>query len=476
MPILQFKNLSGDEITISGSVVDQFISGLRGPALLPEDDYYDEARKIWNGMIDRRPSLIVRCQGAADVISCVKFARDNELLTSIKGGGHNIAGNAVCDGGLMIDLSLMKSVRVDPDKRIAQAEPGVSLGELDHETQAFGLVVPAGVVTTTGIAGLTLGGGFGWTSRRFGLTCDNLLSVQIVTAEGKLIKASEEENTDLFWGVRGGGGNFGIVTSFEYKLSPHGPMVFAGLRFHSFDKAKEVLNFYREYSKGAPDEVTMIAVVRQAPPAPFLPESAHGRPVAIIGYCYSGSIKEGEKYAKPIKELDSAVADLIQPMKFTDFQRILDAGQPKGWNYYWKAENISELTDAAIDTIISHTSDFTSPTTLVPLFQMRGAVSHVGENDTAYSHRTAAIAMNINASWTDPGEASKHIEWTREFWRSMQPFSTGGAYINFQSQDEGEERVAGTYGKEKLERLSALKNKYDPENLFRLNQNIKPTV
>jgi FAD/FMN-containing dehydrogenase len=376
----------------------------------------------------------------------------------------------------MIDLSLMKSVRIDQNQRIARAEPGVSLGELDHETQAFGLVAPAGIVTTTGIASLTLGGGFGWTSRKFGLTCDNLLSVQMVTAEGKLVRASEEENTDLFWGVRGGGGNFGIVTSFEYKLFPHGPMVFAGLRFHSFDKAKEVLNFYRDYSTEVPDEVTMIAVIRCAPPAPYLPESIHGKPVAIIGYCYSGSVKEGEQYAKPIKQLDSAVADLIQPMKFTDLQSVFDAGQPKGWNYYWKAENLSELTDDAIDTIVSHSSNITSSTTVVPLFQMRGAVSRIGENDTAYSHRNAAIAMNINASWTDPSEAEKHIKWTRDFWKSMQPFSTGGAYINFQSQDEGNERVAQTYGKEKLKRLSALKDKYDPKNLFRLNQDIKPTV
>jgi len=476
MGSLRIKALSGDDTSISISVVEKFIGGLRGPGLLPQDDDYEESRKIWNGMIDRKPALIVRCQGVSDVIDCVNFARENEILTSVKGGGHNIAGNAVCEGGLMIDLSMMKSVRVDPDNFLAHAEPGVSLGELDHETQAFGLAAPAGIVTTTGIAGLTLGGGFGWTSRKFGLTCDNLLSVQIVTAEGKLIKASENENPDLFWGVRGGGGNFGIVTSFEYKLFPHGPIVTAGLRFHSFEKARDVLSFYSDYSKEVPDEVTMIAVVRTAPAAPFLPESVHGKPVAVIGYCYSGSIEEGEKYARPIKELDSVVADLIQPMKFTDLQSMLDAGQPKGWNYYWKAENIAELTDDAIDTIISHTSNFTSPTTLVALFQMRGAVSRIGENDTAYSHRDAAIALNINASWTDPSEAEKHIKWTRDFWRSMQPFSTGGAYINFQSQDEGEERVQATYGQEKLEKLVKLKNKYDPRNLFRLNQNIKPTV
>jgi len=473
---LRFKTFSGDDTSINSSVVEKFITALRGPALLPQDGDYEEARKIWNGMIDRKPTLIVRCQGVADVINCVGFARENDLLTSIKGGGHNIAGNAVCEGGLMIDLSMMKSVRVDPDKRIAQAEPGVSLGELDHETQAFGLVVPAGIVTTTGIAGLTLGGGFGWTSRKFGLTCDNLLSVQVVTADGKLIRVSEKENPDLFWGVRGGGGNFGIVTSFEYKLFPLGPTVVAGPRFHSFENAKEVLRFYRDYSKEVPDEVTMIAVIRTASPLPFLPESIHGKPVVMIGYCHSGSIEEGEKYAKPIKELDSVVADLIQPMKFTDLQSMFDPGQPKGWNYYWKAENLAELTDDAIDTIISHTSKFTSPTTLVALFQMRGAVSHVDENDTAYSHRDAAIALNINASWTDPSEAEKHIKWTRDFWKATQPFSTGGGYINFQSQDEGEERVVGTYGKEKLERLTALKDEYDPRNLFRLNQNIKPTV
>lgn len=476
MPDLQVKTLDGSDSVVSEFVVKNFVSGLRGGVLFKGDEDYDEVRKIWNGMIVRKPTIIVRCRGVADVIDSVNFARENNIIVSVRGGGHNIAGHAVCEGGIMIDLSLMKSVVVDPTRRIARAEPGVCLGELDHETQAFGLVAPAGIVTTTGIAGLTLGGGFGWTSRKFGLTCDNLLSANIVTADGNYLKASEYENPDLFWGVRGGGGNFGIVTSFEYKLHTHGPIITAGLVFHPMENAKEVLSFYREYSSTVPDEVTIIAVLRTAPPAPFLPEIAHGKPIAAIGYCYAGSIKDGEHYAKPIKEFGSPLADIIQPMRFTQLQSMLDAGQPKGRNYYWKAENLKVLSEEATDTILSYASNFTSPTTLVPLFHMRGAVSRVGENHTAYSHRDAAIALNINASWTDPSEADIHIKWTRDFWNAMQPFSTGGGYINFQSLDEGEERVVGTYGIEKLNRLSALKSKYDPQNLFRLNQNIKPTV
>lgn len=476
MPDLQVKTLDGGNSVVSDFVVKNFVSGLRGIVLFKGDENYDEVRQIWNGMIVRKPAMIVRCRGVADVIDSVNFARENNIITSVRGGGHNIAGHAVCEGGIMIDLSLMKSVIVDPISRVATVEPGVCLGELDHETQAFGLIAPAGIVTTTGIAGLTLGGGFGWTSRKFGLTCDNLLSVNIITADGKYLKASEDENPDLFWGIRGGGGNFGIVTSFEYKLHPHGPIITAGLVFHSMEKAKEVLGFYSEYSSTVPDEVTMIGVLRTAPPAPFLPESIHEKPIVAIGYCYAGSVKDGEHYAGPIKEFSSPITDTIQPMRFAQLQSILDAGQPKGRNYYWKAENLKVLSEEAIDTMLSYTSNFTSPTTLVPLFQMRGAVRHVGEDDTAYSHRDAAIALNINSSWTDPGEEEINIKWTRDFWNAMQPFSTGGGYINFQSLDEGEERVAGSYGSEKLKRLTALKNKYDPQNLFRLNQNIKPTV
>jgi FAD/FMN-containing dehydrogenase len=473
---LKVSTLDNNSTTIHESALDKFISGLRGEVLLKDHPDYDEVRKIWNGMIDKKPAVIVRCMGTADVIDCVNLARENNLLTSVRGGGHNIAGNAVCEAGLMIDLSLMKSVLVDPDKKRANVSAGCCLGEVDHETKGFGLIVPAGIVTTTGAAGLTLGGGFGWTSRKFGLTCDNVISYDVVTSKGEFIKASENQNPELLWGLKGGGGNFGIVTNFEFKLYGLGPQVAAGMCFYPFEYAKDVLNFYRQYSEEVPNEVTMICVLRCVPDGPAFPKSEIGKPMAVLGFCYSGPVEDGLKYAKPIGEIGKPYANMIAPMRFTELQSMLDAGQPKGNNYYWKAENLKPLTGECIDTLIEHVSNITSPTTLVPLFQMKGEVSSIGENDTAYSHRDAAIALNINASWDDPGEENTHIEWTRKFWKSLQPYSTGGGYINFQSNDEGEERVQTTYGSEKLKRLTDLKNEYDPGNLFRLNQNIKPSV
>lgn len=474
MKKLSVITLDGDSTTISEGALEKFISGIRGEVLLKDHPQYEEVRKIWNGMIDKKPALIVRCLGAADVTDCINLARENNLLTSVRGGGHNIAGNAVCEAGLMIDLSLMKSVVIDPDKKTANVAPGCCLGEVDHEAQRFGQIVPAGIVTTTGAAGLTLGGGFGWTTRKFALTCDNVISYDVVTSRGDFIKVNQNQNPELFWGLKGGGGNFGIVTNFEYTLQDLGPEVAAGLCFYPFEYARDVLNFFKDYSKEVPNEVTMICVLRCVPDAPVFPESEIGKPMAVLGYCYSGPVEDGLKHAKPIGEIAKPYANMIQPMRFTDLQSLLDAGQPKGKKYYWKAENLKPLTDECIDTLIENVSKITSPTTLVPLFQMRGAISDIGENDTAYSHRDAAIALNINASWDDPAEEKTHIGWTRKFWKSLQPFSTGGGYINFQSNDEGDERVQSTYGAEKLKRLTDLKNEYDPDNLFRLNQNIKP--
>lgn len=476
MDNLKVSTLGSNIITISESALKKFVSGLRGEVLLKDHPQYDEVRNIWNGMIDKKPAIIVRCMGVSDIIDCINLASENNLLISVRGGGHNIAGNAVCEAGLMIDLSLMRSVLVDPGKKTANVSPGCLLGEVDHETQRFGLIVPAGIVTTTGAAGLTLGGGFGWTSRKFGLTCDNVISYDVVTSEGKFIKASENQNPELFWGLKGGGGNFGIVTNFEFRLHGLGPQVVAGMCFYPFEYAGDVLNFYRQYCQEIPDEVTMICVLRCVPEAPAFPESEVGKPMVVLGYCYSGPVEQGLKYAKPIGEIGKPYANMIGPMRFSDLQSMLDAGQPKGRNYYWKAENLKPLSDGCIDTLIEHVSGITSPTTLVALFQMKGAISSVGENDTAYSHRDAAIALNINASWDDPAEEKTHIDWTRKFWKSLQPYSTGGGYINFQSSDEGEQRVKDTYGSQKLKRLTALKNEYDPGNLFRLNQNIKPSV
>jgi FAD/FMN-containing dehydrogenase len=467
---------AGEETVLKGEAVEQFRSSLRGELLHAGDAGYDEARSIWNGMIDKRPALIARATGVADVIEAVNFARTNDLLVSVRGGGHNVAGLAVSDGGLMIDLSLMKGVRVDPGARTARAQPGATLGDLDRETQAFGLAVPAGIVSTTGIAGLTLGGGIGWLSRKHGLTSDNLLSADIVTADGRFLTASEEENADLFWGLRGGGGNFGIVTSFEYRAHALGPMVVAGLILYPMDKATEFLRFYRDFVAAAPEELTATPLLRLAPAAPFLAPEVHGAPVVGVAVLYAGPIEDGQRAVQPLKAFGAPLVDLISPKPFMALQTMFDAAAPHGNQYYLKTEYLPGLSDDAIETIAAYGATITSPLSLAAFFHLGGAVSRVAEQDTAFSHRDAAFAMNIQASWLDPQESDEHIRWTRDFWEAMQPFSTGGVYVNFLSEDEGEDRVRAAYGATKYERLVALKNKYDPTNLFRLNQNIKPTV
>lgn len=458
---------------LDDAAVAELKTHVRGPLLRPGDADYDAARSIWNGMIDKRPGLIARCSGPADIIAAVNFARAHRLPLAVRGGGHNVAGNALCNGGLVIDLSLLRSVQVDPQAYIAHVQPGVTLGELDSETQAFGLATPVGMVSQTGVAGLTLGGGFGWLSRKYGLACDNLLSVDVVTADGQLITASERENTDLFWGVRGGGGNFGIVTSFKFQLHPVGPMVMAGMVLYRIEQAREVLRFYRDAAAAAPDELTLAVVLRIAPPAPFLPPHIHGKPIIGITACYSGSIEEGEQVMRPLKNFSATVADLIQPMPFVRFQSMLDSSSPSGLHYYVKSEYLPGLSDATIETIISHASHLSSPLTAVLLAQLGGAISRVDEQATAAGNRNAQFVFNIQSSWREPGESPRHIQWTREFWTAMRPFSTGGVYVNLLSHDEGQERVIAAYGSN-YERLVALKSKYDPTNLFRVNQNIKP--
>ena len=462
----------GTERVVKQEAAEKFRSSLRGELLRPSDDGYDEARKIWNAMIDRRPGLIARCTGAADVLASVRFAREHDLLVSVRGGGHNVAGTALCDGGLVIDLSLMKGVHVDPVHQIARCQPGLTLGDLDHETQAFGLAVSAGIVSTTGIAGLTLGGGFGYLTPKYGLTCDALLSADVVTADGQMVRASEEENPDLFWGLRGGGGNFGIVTSFEYQLHPVGPTVLAGVIVYPMSKASELLRFHRDFIAAALDGLGTVFALRIAPPAPFLPESVHGKPIAAVFVCYAGQVEEGERVLKPLREFGQPVADAIMPKLYTEHQTTLDAVQPSGRSYYWKSDDLPGLSDGAIDTIVTHAEAITSPHSIVPLFQLGGAASRVDEDATAYSHRDAAYALNCNASWVD-GDADPHIEWARAFSTAMQPFSSG-VYVNFLG-DEGQERARAAYGPKKYERLVALKNRYDPTNFFRVNQNIEPS-
>ena len=471
--MVQLRVTTGADVVVKEAAIEEFRSRLRGELLQPSDEGYDDTRKIWNAMIDKRPGLIARCTGPADVLTSVKFAREHNLLVSVRGGGHNVAGTALCDGGLVIDLSPMKGVHVDPFRRTARAQPGLTLGDLDHETQAFGYAVPAGIVSTTGIAGLTLGGGFGWLNRKYGLTCDNLLSADVVTAQGEMLTASEEENTELFWGIRGGGGNFGIVTSFEYQMHPVGPTVLAGLVVHPMASATQLLRFYRDFVADMPDDLTVIPALRIAPPAPFLPEDVHGKPIIASFVCYSGTVEEGERVLRPLREFGPPLADVVEPKTFIMHQSMLDPMQPPGRNYYWKSDDLLELTDQSIDTIVGHSEAITSPHTIVPIFQLGGAGSRVAENATAYGHRDAAYALNVNASWTE-GEAEPHIQWARDFSMAMQPYSAG-VYVNFLS-NEGDERIKAAYGAAKYERLVRLKNKYDPTNLFRMNQNIKPTV
>lgn len=475
MAVATYANTMTNQVAaLDESTIQAFAAQLRGPLLRPGDAGYAEACAIWNGMIEKKPELIARCTGSADVVTAVNFAREHNLLLAVRSGGHNIAGSALCDDGLVIDLSGLRGIHVDPRARIARVQPGVDWGDLDHETQLFGLATPGGIVSTTGLAGLTLGGGFGWLSRKYGLTCDNLRSVDIVTADGQLLTASENEHADLFWGVRGGGGNFGVVTSFEFDLHPVGPTVMAGLVLFPMAQAREVLRRYRDWAAQAPDELGTLALLRIAPPAPFLPQEIHGQPVVGVAACYAGPIEEGQRLMRPVKQFGTPVADLMMPKPFAKHQTLLDASNPSGRHYYWKSEYLLGIRDALIDTAVNYAGQFSSPLSAVLLFQLGGAISQVGPQETAVSHRDAAFVMNVQSSWIDAQENNRHVGWTRECWQAIRPFSTGGVYGNFLTADEGEERIRAAYGAS-YDRLVGLKNQYDPTNLFRTNQNIRPT-
>ncbi len=459
---------TGRDFMLDADAIEQFSAGLRGDLLRPGDDGYDDARTIYNAMIDKQPALIARCAGVADVIHAVNFARTNDLLVSVRGGGHNVSGNAICDGGLMIDLSPMKSVHVDPQHRTARAEPGVTWGEFDHETQAFGLATTGGVVTTTGVAGLTLGGGIGWLMGNYGLACDNLISVDVVTADGRLLTASASENQDLFWGVRGGGGNFGIATSFEFQLHPVGQLL-GGMVIHPLDQAVEVVRFYDEFTQTARDELGSTAVFVTSP---------EGERVVAIAVCYNGPVEEGERVLKPLREFGTPLADVIGPISYAQVQGMFDEGFPPGLQNYWKSNFLSGLDDKAIEIIVDHVRNAPSPSSAVAIEQLGGAVSRVGMDDTAFNHRGARYSLLIVGMWPDSSAKDENVNWVRGLWDAMEPYSSGGVYVNYlgQEADEGPERIKAAYGPEKYERLVALKNKYDPTNLFRLNQNIRPTV
>ena len=467
MEDLRVATTTGTDTVLEEAAVEEFKAGLRGELLRPDDEGYEEARTVWNAMIDKRPALVARCAGAADVIHSVNFARINEFLVAVRGGGHDVGGTAVCDGGLVIDLSRMKGMRVDPTRRTVRAEPGLNWGEFDQETQAFGLATTGGFVPTTGIAGLTLGGGLGYLMRRFGLACDNLLSVDIVTAEGQLLTASTTENEDLFWGVRGGGGNFGIVTSFEYQLHPVGPMVQGGLILHPLARAKEVAQFYREFTSASPEELTIHLAFVTSP---------DGQPVVAFVICYSGPIDEGEEILRPLHEFGSPVADSVGPMPYTAVQALAGDLYPDGrWNY-WKSNFLQEVSDEAIDTMIEQFSAVPSPFSAAALEHLDGGVSRVGEDETAFGDRSAPYSLIITSEWADPAETDRNVEWARDFWAAMQPFTRDAVNVNYMDIRDEADRIKAAYGAEKYERLVALKNKYDPTNLFRLNKNLQPTM
>jgi len=475
MSAVDLKTLDRNQGTIPAEALDGLRAALRGTLCLPGEPGYDVARTLWNAMIDRRPAAIVCATGAADVMRAVGFAREHGLLLAVRGGGHNIAGNAVCDGGLMIDLSPMKSVRVDPAARTARVEPGVRLGEFDREAQAFGLATPLGINSTTGVAGFTLGGGFGWISRKHGLTVDNLLSVDLVTADGKLVHASDQENADLFWAVRGGGGNFGVITSFEYRLHPVGPEVLAGLIVHPFAQAKELLDGYRRFVASAPDEVTAWVVMRKAPPLPFLPAEVHGKEILVIAVCAIGDKQKAEKAIAPLRALGKPIADVIGPAPFVGWQTAFDSLLAPGARNYWKSHDFKKLDDGFIQVLLDAIGRLPTSECEIFIGHLGGAVNRVPADATAYPHRDVDFIMNVHTRWSDPAQDQACIAWARQLFDVSAPFATGGVYVNFMPEDETQRVQKGAYGPN-YERLAKLKRKYDPTNLFRMNQNIHPVA
>jgi FAD/FMN-containing dehydrogenase len=463
---------SGGSPAVLDADVGEHLSNLKGSLLTPDSPGYDEARTIWNAMIDRRPGLIVRCADAADVARAVRFARSHDLLVAVRGGGHNIAGNAVCDGGLMIDLSPLRSIRVDQATRTARVGAGCTLGDVDRTTQGYGLATPLGVNSTTGIAGLTLGGGFGWLSRRLGLTIDNLLSAEVVTANGEIVRASVRENPELFWAIRGGGGNFGIVTAFEFQLHPVGPEVLSGLVIHPLASAREVLRFYRDFLPTTPEAFTCWFVLRLAPPLPFLAPEWHGKPILALAMCWSGDIAEGERVAAPLRGFGKPLADVVGRAPFADWQTALDPLLTPGFRNYWKSHDFRELSDGLIEVLLAYAGKIPDPNSEIAYAQLGGAISQVPQEATAYGHRESQFAMNVHGRWADAEKDEACIGWARDLFKAAAPFATGAVYVNFMTQDEGE-RVRAAYGSN-YERLVQLKRKYDPTNLFRLNQNIRP--
>jgi len=464
----------GSSATLSEETLEAFGQRLRGPLLAPTDEDFEEATLLWNGMIDKSPALVVQPTGTADVVATVNFAREHDLLLSIKGGGHNIAGTALADGGLTIDMSRLRGVLVAPEARTATAQAGCLLGDVDRETQLHGLATPLGFVSETGLAGLTLGGGFGYLTRRFGWAVDNLLEVEIVTADGQVRRASRDENEDLFWAVRGAGHNFGVVTSFTYRLHEVGPTVYGGLISWPFDRADEILETYREITAAAPWELTVFMILMRAPPAPFVPEVAHGTRICTMTVCYSGDLDDVDEVLAPIWDLGEPVVDLLQAQPYTRLQSFLDETNPKGMHYYWKTEFAAELSDDLLSTMRDLSAECPIPGAQLVIAHVDGALNERDEDDGSVGNRDVRFIYGISGKWEpDESDAEQFRRWVRDAWTRIRPFSTGGNYVNFQTADDDEERIRATYG-DNFDRVVEAKTTYDPTNVFRSNRNVRP--
>jgi FAD/FMN-containing dehydrogenase len=452
--------------------LDAFTAQISGGVLGATDAAYDDARKVWNGTVDRRPALIARCLTEGDVQAAVRFAGEHRMLLSVRGGGHHIAGNAVAEGGLMLDMSGMRSIRIDVAERTARVGPGALLADFDRETQVHGLATPLGINSTTGVAGLTLGGGFGWLTRRHGLTIDNLLGATVVTADGAIRGVSATREADLFWALRGGGGNFGVVTSFEFQLHPVGPEVYAGLVVYPFSQARQVLRAWRDFTAGTPDELSVWAVLRKAPPLPFLPAAHHGTEVVVFPLVHCGGVAVGERAAAAVLKFGDPIGTALGPTPYAGFQTAFDPLLTTGGRNYWKSNNFSALSDAALDLVIAAASRLPGPECEIFMAQLGGAMARVKPDATAFVGRDARYIMNVHGRWSDPADDARVRAWARRTFEDATPHATGSGYVNFLTEDEGE-RVAASYGTN-YARLQTLKRRFDPDNLFRMNLNIPP--
>ena len=473
MNAINVTNIDGGLTTIDPNQLAELGSGFRGQVLIAGQHGYDHARQIWNGIFDKKPAVILRCVGTSDVVRAINFARENRLLLSVKGGGHNSAGTAICDDGVMIDLSLMRRVLVDPKEQTAHVDGGALLGDVDHETQLHGLAVSAGIVSHTGVGGLALGGGFGWISRKHGLTVDNLVSAEVVTAQGSVVTASAEENSDLYWGIRGGGGNFGVVTNFKFNCANIGTEVYSGLIVKRFEDARRYMQFHRDYVRELPDAMSVWMVVRHAPPLPFLPEDVHGKLVVVVPFVWLGSPAEGESLLKPLRDVTPAHGEVIGMTPWVAWQSGFDALVDHGARNYWKSHQLMNLSDDCIDKVLEYAIRFPSEEVEVFIPHLEGAPSRVAETETAFAHRNTPFLLNIHTRWQDAAADERCLTWVKEFHDATREFAKG-VYVNFISQ-EGEARVKDAYTPEVWDRLVKVKKDWDPDNLFRVNQNIKPS-